>query len=88
MARARAERHPDGTFGSVEIPAFHLDGIDVAVRNIDVAGAQPLGRQLTRIEAAAGVGHLIAAAMRQWKGVLPIADGGELGRQIGELVRD
>ena len=50
---------------SVEVPALRLDGFDVQVRNIDVACAQALGRELARIGAAAGVCRFVAASMRQ-----------------------
>lgn len=58
------------------------------IGNIDVARAPPLGRQCTRIGAAACVYDLVAATMRQREGRLPAADARQFGGQISELMRD
>ena len=50
---------------SVEVPALRFDDVDVQVRDIDVACAQTLGRELAGIGTAAGVGDFVAASMRQ-----------------------
>jgi hypothetical protein len=59
----------------VEVPALRFKGVDVQVRDIDVACAQTLGRELARIGTAAGVGDLIAATMRQRESRVAGADG-------------
>jgi hypothetical protein len=60
---------------SVEVPALRFKDVDVQVRNIDVTCAQPLGRQLSRIRASAGVCDLVSASMRQREICVAAADG-------------
>ena len=69
---------------SVEVPALRFNDVDVQVRNIDVTCAQALGRELARIGAAAGVGDLVAASMRQWESRVAAADGRQLGGKINQ----
>ena len=64
---------------SMEVPALRFNDVDVQVRNIDVARAQALGRELARIGAAAGVCDLVAASMRQRESRVAAADGRQLG---------
>src|SRR5271170_2868669 len=73
---------------SVEVPALRFKDVDVQVGNKNVACAQPLGRVLARIRAAAGVCGFVAASMRQRKSPVAAADGRELGRKINEPMRD
>ena len=44
----------------VEVPALHLDGVDMQGGNVDAAGAQALWRQVARIGTGAAVANLIA----------------------------
>ena len=71
-----------------EIPRFHLDLADVAIGVIDIAGPQAPRRGFARIRPMAVVPHLIAAAVRQGKGDVALADARKLRRQIGKILRD
>ncbi len=63
-----------------EVARSDLDRVEMQVRDVDVARTQALGRQVARIGRRRAVVELVAAAMRQRKGCVPTADGGEFGR--------
>ena len=62
---------------SMEVPALHLDRVDVQVGNVDVARTKARGLPLAWI-GAIGVGDLITTAMRQRERPITVADTGEV----------
>ena len=71
-----------------EIARLHLDLVDMAIGAVDIASRQASRRQLAWIGARSAVPHLIAAAMRQRKRDVALADARKLRRKIGKMLRD
>ena len=71
-----------------EIPRFHLDLVDVTIGVVDIASPQASRREFTWIGTRAAMSHLVAPAVRQWKGDVALADARKLRRKIGKMVRD
>ena len=71
---------------SPKIPRLHLDAVDVQVRHVDVPRLGDLRRQAARIDARAAMMEFVAAPVWQRETGVPVADAGEIRRQVRQMI--
>jgi hypothetical protein len=85
----RRQAYTTGAGSLSEVPRLHCDRVEVQIRNVDIARPEPPRRKVSLIRPeAAAVPYLIAASVRQRKPAVALADAGEVGGQIREMIRN